>query len=659
MYRLRLDGERPDGYPSARRPDAYSEELLAPTFEGRRRAFLEHWARNPAPDNLKAPFYELVRLAAGAPMHTGIMRAGLDFVEARLDCSDFVLHAYVRLLYQFDGHPRVSGGLLERIEQTALGFKYWPDEPGVDSMCTWTENHQILFNAAAYLLGQRYPDRVFLNSGLTGREKMAATRPRILRWLDLRYHTGFSEWLSHVYYDEDLVALLNLVDFCADEELATKAAMVIDLILLDMACNSLKGVFGSSHGRSYENTKKHAAQEGTTDTAKLLFGCGIFSGFDNMSAPCFALSERYRMPRVLYEIASDPREEMVHRQRMGIRLDDAVRWGLGFDDHEDGMVWLSLEAYAHPRTINLVLEMFDAFNWWENDFLAPFKAQRRLINGMRRVGLLPTLARLVIKDATRNTREEVNIVTHRTPDTMLSSAVDYRPGYGGDQQHIWQATLGPEAVVFTTHPARREGPSPNYWTGSGTLPRVAQVKNVAIIVYEINTRPGLYITNKLLFTHAWFPRSAFDEVVERGRWICGRRGDGYVALASQHPMRPGAEDSDNELIVEGRRNIWVCETGRRAVDGSFVDFVARIAAARLEFDGQSVVYHSPSQGRLVFGWRGPFTQDGAVVPLAGFWRYDNPYSATPFADDRITVEARGESLTLEWTATNRVASAYI
>ena len=27
---------------------------------------------------------------------------------------------------------------------------------------------------------------------------------RILRWLDLRFRTGFSEWLSHVYYDEDL-----------------------------------------------------------------------------------------------------------------------------------------------------------------------------------------------------------------------------------------------------------------------------------------------------------------------------------------------------------------------------------------------------------------------------------------------------------------------
>jgi hypothetical protein len=344
---------------------------------------------------------------------------------------------------------------------------------------------------------------------------------------------------------------------------------------------------------------------------------------------------------------------------MGIRLAEAGRWGLGFEDPEDGMVWLSLEAYAHPKTINLVLKMFDAFNWWENDFLAPFQAHRGLIRGMRRLGLLPLLARLVIKDVTRNTREEVNLYTHRTPDTMLSSAVDYRPGCGGDQQHVWQATLGPDAVVFTTHPARREGPSPNYWTGSGSLPRAAQVGNVAIVVYRIGTGPGLYVTNKLLFTHAWFPREAFDEVIERGRWIFGRRGDGYVALGSQGLMRPGEKDPENELVVEGKRNIWICETGRRAVDGPFADFVGRIVSARLEFRGQSVVYHSPSQGRLSFGWKGPFTRNGEVVRLGDYPRYGNPYGETPFADDRIVIEAGGERMTLDWQRVGREASAYV
>ena len=311
----------------------------------------------------------------------------------------------------------------------------------------------------------------------------------------------------------------------------------MDLLLTDMALNSFRGTFGSTHGRSYERNKKWAREEATTTTQKLLFGTGSFALHENMSAVCLALSKSYRMPQVLYEIANDlARDELINRQRMGIRLAEAERWGLGFEDWEDGMVFLSLEAYTHPRTIDLVMRVFDAFNWWENDFFEPFKHRRGLLKVLRRLRLLPLVARLFAHDITRNTREQVDIYTYRTPDYMLSSAQDYRKGYGGDQQHVWQATLGPNAVCFTTHPARRQGPSPNYWTGSGSLPRVAQVKNTVIVIYDINTRPGLYLTHRLRFTHAWLPRDQFDEVLEREDWIFARRGEATLRrLADSQP----------------------------------------------------------------------------------------------------------------------------
>ncbi|HEX7587637.1 MAG TPA: hypothetical protein VF478_04915, partial [Anaerolineae bacterium] len=46
----------------------------------------------------------------------------------------------------------------------------------------------------------------------------------------------------------------------------------------------------------------------------------------------------------------------------------------------------------------------------------------------------------------RNNGEwQVNKVTYKTPDYMLCSAQDYHPGESGTQEHIWQATLGPDA----------------------------------------------------------------------------------------------------------------------------------------------------------------------------------------------------------------------
>jgi hypothetical protein len=646
-YGFSVAAPPPPGYPQQPAPDTFSEFPFAEAYAARRQSFFDYILRNPAPAHFKAPYHELARAAAGAAPHEGVFFAACDFIDARKDCSDFVLHSLLRLLYQFP--HAVSAALQDRIRATILAFKYWPDEPGVDSMCTWTENHQILFAAAGYLAGQMFPKEVFSNAGITGREQVERARPRILRWLDLRFRTGFSEWLSNVYYDEDLTPLLGLVDFAADEHIRRNAEQVIHLMLLDMALNSFRGVFGCTHGRSYENSKKWARNEGVTDTMKLLFGTGIFSGSDNMSAVCFALSQRYQMPPVLYAVAHN-RDDLWNRQRMGIRLAEAARWGLGFDSFEDGMVFLSLEAYLHPRTVNLVMRMFDAYRWWQNGFFEMFARRRSLINLLRRLGLMPVLARLAERDLCRNTREEVNIATYRTAHYMLSAAVDYRAGYGGDQQHIWQATLGPDAVCFTTHPARREGPTPDYWSGSGTLPRVAQWMNVVIAVYSIDTSPGLYLTSRLCFTHAWLPRDRFDAVQERGGWIFARKGAGYLALRSQRPYRwqdqPG-EDQDREVIADGKTNIWICEMGSQEVYGSFDAFIEAICAAPVRYDGLQVTYTSPSQGALSFGWRGPFLRGGQTVALGDFPRWENAFVQAPFPCEQAQVRAGEHALALE------------
>jgi hypothetical protein len=391
---------------------------------------------------------------------------------------------------------------------------------------------------------------------------------------------------------------------------------------------------------------------------------GQYSAFDNMSAPVFALSHAYQLPPVLEVIAQDvDRPSFTNRQRMGIRLKEAERWGLGFDSLEDGMVYLTLEAYTHPRTIALTMRMFDAFHWWENAFFAPFKPYRRLLAVLRRLGLLGVLARVLERDVCRNTREQVNLITYRTPDYMLSCAQDYRPGYGGDQQHIWQATLAPDTVCFTTHPAQTGSVSPNEWTGSGLLPRAAQVENVALIIYKIEAIPALYVPTRLFYTHAWFPKDRFDEVIEQQGWVLGRKGDGYLALRSMQPYRwqtaPG-QDQHREIIADGspsqNTNIWVCEMGRRAVDGDFNQFVAKICAARLEFEPLSLRYGSPSQGLLEFGWSAPLRREGKEILLSEYLRYDNPYVREEFPAGRLALQAGKHRLLLDWQNQRRETS---
>lgn len=691
-YSILPRGNPPPGYPAAPHPDSFQPAPVESTFGQRRAEYIAYILKNPAPQNTKPVWYELVRMAGGGRPYEGLLHSALDFIDARKDCSDFVLHGILRMLYQFNANRKSeienlspltinhfpSQELLTRAKQTTLDFKYFPNEPGIDSLCTWTENHYILFTSAAYLAGRLYPDEVFTNSGETGKQKVELNRKRILRWLDLRFRTGFSEWLSHVYYDEDLTALLSLYDFAEDDEIRRKAEMVIDLLLLDMALNSFKGVFGSTHGRAYENTKKWASNEGTTDTMKLLFGMGIYSGFDNMSAPAFTLSG-YRAPKVIEEIVTQPPSVSPHflrkwgerqrggenRQRMGIKLDEMEKWGLRPNNFEDGMLYLTLEAYLHPLTIANTLEMFDTCNWWENSFLSDFKPYRGLLKTLNIVGGLPLLARFLERDICRNTREEVNIYTYRTPDYMLSTAQDYRKGYGGDQQHIWQATLGPDAVCFTTHPAKLEGVSPNYWAGSGLLPRAAQYKNLTIAIYNIRKIPALYVPVRHFFTHAWLPKDKFDEVIEKDGWIFARKHDGYLALRSMQPYvwgtrshlpqreKIGMRVNNEEIIANGAQNIWLCQLGRKADDGSFEQFIDTIRLARLTFSGLNVEYRSPGVGLVRFGWKGPFSVDDVEIPLQGYPRYDNPYVQAEFDPSAIRVAAGEYKLCLNWETGER------
>jgi hypothetical protein len=664
-YELRPRGPTPPGIPTEPLVDPHCEVAAPGDSDSRRTAFLDFVRCSPTPAHLCAVFHEVARLAAGGPAHVPLFEAALDYVDARLDCADFVQHGVLRLLLQFGDDPRLPRDLVERAKQTTLGFKYHASEPGQDSLCTWTENHQILFAAADLVASEHFPDDVFANTGERGRDRIARARRRVVRWLDLRFRTGMSEWLSHVYYDEDLVALLTLVDFSRDAEIRARAAMVADTLLLDLALHHFRGGFAATHGRSYERCKKREREEGTADAMKLLFGTGSYARIENQCAVSLALSPSYRPPAAVLAIAADTeRAETTVRQRMGIALDDLARFGLDPARDEDAFELLALEAYTHPKTITAFVRLLDRWDWWGNEFFAPFRANRGLLRGLARVRALPLLARAFEWDLARNVRPVVDLVTFRTPDYQLSSALDWRPAMGGDQQHLWHASLGGDAVCFTTHPGPRRARSPGWWTGSATLPRVAQIANVALVLYRIHQGPALHVANRNRLTHAWLPRDRFDEVREAAGWVFARRGRGYLALRSMQPVAwnesPDAgEDAGRELVSPGRDHVWICELGREATDGPFERFVARIASAPLAFERLAVRYESPSQGRLDWSWRGPLLQNGRVVPLRDFPRYDAPWVTAAYPSDAIEVRAGGHELRLGWTAASRVETGSV
>jgi hypothetical protein len=206
-------------------------------------------------------------------------------------------------------------------------------------------------------------------------------------------------------------------------------------------------------------------------------------------------------------------------------------------------------------------------------------------------------------------RPEVNTATYKTTDYMLGSVQDYRPGEKGDREHIWQATLGPDAIVYVNHPANSnesDARSPGAWLGNRILPRVAQWRDALIAIYRLPEDDWMG------FTHAYFPVHAFDEYRIHDGWAFARKGDGYLALTAAQGIeltRKGPS-AYRELRSYGRKNVWLCLMGRALTDGSFEKFQGAVLALDAGLEGVSARTTTLRGQTLSFGWTGPLGVDG-------------------------------------------------
>lgn len=624
---------------------------LASAMQARRDAFLQYSA-------LGDGYYaQLAKLETGGSVDRAKFTQLLDFMDARWDTADFRLATLLRILYRHGQNPGLPNDLRARARTTLLGFRYWIDESwGTDDMVFWSENHQILFASGEYLAGQLYPTDVFGQSGLTGADRMARARPRVLTWLDYRLRFGFSEFFSTVYYPHDVSPLLNLIDFAQDPEIVTKASMVLDLLLFDVARSTHEGVVGMPSGRQYIEQKLGGREQSIGDLVEILWGTrGDFVRKGSTAGTSFATSS-YAVPHVLLAIGLDKqRARYVDRARVGVAFAEAAQEGIGFTSLEDGMFWWGQGGYMAPEVIALTRDMVDAWGMWDS---AVFRYMRPL-RYLPRSALSAFSSTLHV--ASRGSfLGGAKTYCYRTPDAQLASAQELLPGEVGFQAHAWQATLGMDAVVLTTAPGLvgRQGPGP--WTGSGSLPHVIQHENVALILYNPGT---LQRTLWPPYSHAYFPTRAFDELEARGGWTFGRKGSGYVALYSAEPTQWARSGQwvGSELVAYAPRNAWICVVGNAAEHGSFARFVDAVSQARLDTQGSGqgapgdpfhVEYEAPGVGTLRLDWKQPATLNGQPLP-SQHPRFENPYSNTPWGAPTIAIEHGGLRLDLDRATASR------
>ncbi len=423
----------------------------------------------------------------------------LSWIEKCVDCSDFLMAGFIRLLKKY----QVSRKLEERIKEVFLTYRYWMDESGNDGMCFWSENHALMFFSAQLFAGERYPDEYFTRSGRSGREQYKLGYLRCEDWLTSIERNGLDEFCSATYTGVTVAALLNVVDF-APQCLSERAKKILDDIFLNMSEHVFDGVIIAPQGRVYRSVItpfQQSAQELVHYIDSGAPTVRYYKGAETMWLSFLATSQ-YEFKAYLSEV--------IKRESSKIYVSGNARICL----HKTGeYIMTSVES---PRQDNYRGERVE---------YEPFSM------------------------------EWVRKINEAYHGRTL-----FEPGVFGYQQHLWYASLAHNCCVFTNHPgvsADRSQMRPGYWHGNGIIPAIKQHKNILACIYHIPKDK-----HPIKFTHLFWPKNCFEETVQIGNWLFGRVNERYIAIWCNVKLEEYDDVlSECELRANSRDSAYVCICG--------------------------------------------------------------------------------------------------
>lgn len=425
----------------------------------------------------------------------------LELINRRVDCSDFIVCGFLRYMHSYS----LDEELQKRAKEVLLDFRYWMNMEGTDAMCFWSENHALMFYAAAMDAGKMYPDEYFPRAKMTGRELCLYSEDKLRQWLTDVEEYGYEEFLSAVYMCVTLGALLHVIDY-ACEDISRRARGAADLLLTQMSRHVFKGVMMAPMGRVYRDVIYPFGQ-GSQSMVNLVDPSAPISYGEGWLA--FLAGSSYRFPEGLKELMEEETDCAYTSGNALIRLEKT-----------DAYCLTSVES---PRQ--------DEYVRWHNDRIAGDWTD----------------------SDTHQFTKSLNECFHGTSC--------FQPGTYGYQQHMWYAALSPEAVIFVNHPgtwSEQSSMRPGYWFGNGVMPAIRQEKGILGAVYQITEE------HPVSFTHVYCPAERFDTVQKDGQWLFMEKDGGYLALWSAGEMEPW-----NDMIfgceyrVYSRNTAWLCICGSR------------------------------------------------------------------------------------------------
>jgi hypothetical protein len=181
------------------------------------------------------------------------------------------------------------------------------------------------------------------------------------------------------------------------------------------------------------------------------------------------------------------------------------------------------------------------------------------------------------------------LALYKTQSVQLSASIDNTPGARGHQQHILDVRFAghPFARAWINHPGEDDPwghQRPSYWAGNGSMPRVGQYGNAALMLFDIPS------DHRIDFTHVYAPLDTFDAWDIHGDWLMLQSSTGFAAISACGPLAPMTEGpgQHREFRSYGRKAGWVVITGDLPAGASLPLVREMLARTQTSFDARNM-----------------------------------------------------------------------
>lgn len=462
-----------------------------------------------------------------------------------------------------------------------------------------TENHWVMYYTGLYLAAQTWKgyDGDSWYTGKSSGENFREAEGWLNEWIKITTTIGQGEFDSPTYHMVFLSPMLVLAQFAEDPVMKKRAEMMVHYLLADFAAEHLQGMYCGAHSRDYPYDAIEPGRAPMTGWAWLFFG----QTEPVMRTEVFAAAlSSYRMPEIIYHVATDRSKPYVHTETKRVR---------------------NIIRFNKQRTPPV-----HKYTYMTKNFCL----------GSMQGGILQPI---------QQHAWDITFVSDKPNNSLFTL-----------HPSVSERELGmffPEEMKFVVDEVARFHTvygKEDKWASSSPYEQTFQHKNTLIVLYNIEDGA------KFEHIDGFFPKALDERVYEsfsrnsplNSRWIFCRAGDTYIAYFPLQPYEWIEEENCWRLRSHFLRNGSIVEVAEATDHNSFKEFQEAIKSNSLDVErferNLEVGYTNLAGDRMSFTYAGQRLLNGNAIDFKSYKLFNGPFLQAEIGSG--TLEMKYEKMNL-------------